>query len=351
MGLTFFDDERLTRDVYATVSLSAGGEDAAMGISRLLAPIVAHDALCLRGTDPVLDTELCWFSFWHGYEPALALALLTHRIAGARARRPAGTARTVSAVAVVGGRSHDREADRILSAHGAGSELWLRLADPRGTWGELRLLRAPGGHPFGEDEARRAMRLAPPLLAALRRYGTSGPLCPAPDAPVLPAGVAIVGADHRVKAVSPQAKAWVEHVVARSEPAVTAGASDGWFRALSLAARARGDAPGPLICMPPARCGRWFTAQAEPLGEDGAGDVAIILQGATGDTVTPSFCAWYGLTPREREIVGALRDGSPVKRIARRLGVSPYTVNDHLKAVFRKTGAEGRDELVAALYR
>ncbi|MFI2735189.1 response regulator transcription factor [Streptomyces sp. NPDC018711] len=67
--------------------------------------------------------------------------------------------------------------------------------------------------------------------------------------------------------------------------------------------------------------------------------------------ITPSFCAWYGLTPREREIVGELRDGSPAKRIARRLGVSPYTVNDHLKAVFRKTGAESRDELVAALYR
>ncbi|MFF0434116.1 helix-turn-helix transcriptional regulator [Streptomyces sp. NPDC004327] len=195
------------------------------------------------------------------------------------------------------------------------------------------------------------MRLAPALLAVLRRYGTSGPLSPGPDAPVLPAGVVVMGADHSVKAVSPQARAWVEQAVAGAEPAVPAGVSDAFFHALSLAARARGDTRGPLLCMPPARCGRWFTAQAEPLGEDAAADLAIILQGAAGDTVTPSFCAWYGLTPREREVVAELRGGAPVKRIARRLGVSPYTVNDHLKAVFRKTGAEGRDELVAALTR
>ncbi|MEV6734181.1 MULTISPECIES: helix-turn-helix transcriptional regulator [unclassified Streptomyces] len=35
--------------------------------------------------------------------------------------------------------------------------------------------------------------------------------------------------------------------------------------------------------------------------------------------------------------------------MARHLDLSPYTVNDHLKALFRKTGADGRDELIAAL--
>ncbi|MGO4463223.1 response regulator transcription factor [Streptomyces sp. M-16] len=59
----------------------------------------------------------------------------------------------------------------------------------------------------------------------------------------------------------------------------------------------------------------------------------------------------YGITPRERATLGELRTGAAVKQIARRLDLSPYMVNDHLKALFRKTGADGRDELIAALTR
>ncbi|MFF0434117.1 hypothetical protein ACFYU9_18040 [Streptomyces sp. NPDC004327] len=109
MGLTFFDDERLARDVYAAVSFSAGGEEAASGISRQLAPIVAHDGLCLRGTDPVLGTELCWFSFWHGYEPALASpSSPTASPVRARAGRPARPGRTAPSPSSAGGRTTAR---------------------------------------------------------------------------------------------------------------------------------------------------------------------------------------------------------------------------------------------------
>ncbi|MFI8500133.1 hypothetical protein ACIGFK_16755 [Streptomyces sp. NPDC085524] len=98
----------------------------------------------------------------------------------------------------------------------------------------------------------------------------------------------------------------LRHVMARGTQAVAAWASDALFLALSLTARsgARSDPPTPLVCMPPAVCGRWFTPQAEPLDADGAGDAATVLQGAAGDLVMPSFCAWYGLTPRERAVVG-----------------------------------------------
>ncbi|MGW8358355.1 hypothetical protein [Streptomyces wedmorensis] len=95
----------------------------------------------------------------------------------------------------------------LLAEHGAGSQLRLLLADARGVWGVLRLLRSAGTRPFGEDDARQAVRLRDALVAALRRYGTSGPPCPESDAPVLAPGVVVVGADHRVKAVSPHARA------------------------------------------------------------------------------------------------------------------------------------------------
>ncbi|MFE6838573.1 LuxR C-terminal-related transcriptional regulator [Streptomyces sp. NPDC057705] len=55
--------------------------------------------------------------------------------------------------------------------------------------------------------------------------------------------------------------------------------------------------------------------------------------------------------PRGTRCRLAAPHGASVKQIARRLDLSAYTVNDHLKAVFRRTGADGRDELGAALTR
>ncbi|MFD6986092.1 hypothetical protein ACFWAX_36245, partial [Streptomyces sp. NPDC059956] len=71
MGLTFFDDRRLACDVYAAASQSTGPDQVGAGISRVLAPIVAHDALSLVGTDPATGPGLGSFSFWHQYDPAL----------------------------------------------------------------------------------------------------------------------------------------------------------------------------------------------------------------------------------------------------------------------------------------
>lgn len=125
-----------------------------------------------------------------------------------------------------------------------------------------------------EDDSRQAVRLRDALVAALRRYGTSGPLCPESDAPVLAPGVVVVGADHRVKAVSPHARAWHEQWAGGSGDVVPPWVSDLFFAGLSLAARTGGEggaATAPLVCMPPAVCGRWLTCHAEPLDADGDG--------------------------------------------------------------------------------
>ncbi|MGW8361703.1 LuxR C-terminal-related transcriptional regulator [Streptomyces wedmorensis] len=339
MGLTYFDDGRLARDVYEAASLSADPRAAGEGISRLIAPPGRARRAERDGHRPGPGPLLGGFSFCHGYDPALVRALVVHRDAEGDPHRPVGRSGAE-------GRPEGRAMDLLLAEHGAGSQLRLLLADARGVWGVLRLLRSAGTRPFGEDDARQAVRLRDALVAALRRYGTSGPPCPESDAPVLAPGVVVVGADHRVKAVSPHARAWHEQWAGGSGDVVPPWVSDLFFAGLSLAARTGGEggaATAPLVCMPPAVCGRWLTCHAEPLDADGSGDVAVVVQGAVGDLVVPSFCARYGLTARERDVLTELRDGAAVKRIARRLGVSPYTVDDHLKAVFRKTGAEGRD--------
>lgn len=56
-----------------------------------------------------------------------------------------------------------------------------------------------------------------------------------------------------------------------------------------------------------------------------------------------------GLSPREREIVGAVVTGKRVSAVARSLDISPHTVRNHLKSIFRKLGVHSQVELLGRL--
>lgn len=51
------------------------------------------------------------------------------------------------------------------------------------------------------------------------------------------------------------------------------------------------------------------------------------------------------LTDREREVAVLAARGLSSKEVARRLTLSPRTVDNHLQRVFQKLGASGRSEL------
>ncbi len=52
------------------------------------------------------------------------------------------------------------------------------------------------------------------------------------------------------------------------------------------------------------------------------------------------------LSVREREVMTQLADGYRVSEIATRLFISPHTVRNHLKALFRKLDVHSQDELI-----
>jgi DNA-binding CsgD family transcriptional regulator len=56
------------------------------------------------------------------------------------------------------------------------------------------------------------------------------------------------------------------------------------------------------------------------------------------------------LPRRQREVLSWLLAGASVKEIACELGISPYTVNDYIKALYRRFHVSSRGELMAALH-
>ncbi|MBW4718397.1 helix-turn-helix transcriptional regulator [Saccharothrix obliqua] len=304
--------DRLLRELVA-VAGELGADELGEVLSRAVAPVVAHEGVRLSGTTPSAAGGVHPLGFPHGYGADFDPACPPRGNGDAPVLR------------------------RVFVDHG---ELRLTLRDARGEWGSLSLVRA---RPFDADDVRRALDLGPWLIAALRAHVTGGPL--APSGPPDPPGVVVLGPDDRVRASTPAARRWQPR---------RAGHGTEWVGRLFLAAlsaQARRHARDPrvppaLVHGPAATFGRWVAFHAQPTG---TGDVAVVLQAASGTPLLPVFGDWYGITTRERQVIAELLDGAVPKQIARRLGVSAHTVHDHFKSIFRKTGADGRHHLVTAL--
>lgn len=60
--------------------------------------------------------------------------------------------------------------------------------------------------------------------------------------------------------------------------------------------------------------------------------------------------AAYGLSSREEEVVKLVVRGLSTTQIARKLFISEYTVQNHLRGVFEKVSVRSRGELVKRLF-
>ena len=68
----------------------------------------------------------------------------------------------------------------------------------------------------------------------------------------------------------------------------------------------------------------------------------------TAASPVPATPAAERLTPRETELVTLFSRGHSYKSAARELGISPLTVGDHVKAIYRKLEVNSRGEAVFA---
>ncbi len=78
------------------------------------------------------------------------------------------------------------------------------------------------------------------------------------------------------------------------------------------------------------------------------GSEPIVLQLLrNGYVETGSVPAPVSLTPRQREVLGLLAEGVPAKVIAKRLGIAPVTVRNHIQAILIELSCHSQLEAVA----
>lgn len=236
-----------------------------------------------------------------------------------------------------------------------GLEAELRAAFPAGdrSWGLLQINR---DHAFTEEEVDFVADLAPMVGRAVR---TALLTQPATHGTVRAPGMALFDAGHRLLSITPEAQAWFEEVGVWYTPFMANGdvplPESVLFAVMGARATAESAADGrtPAVrTRMQARDGSWLAVHASVLREPGGalGPTALVIERAKASEVAPLIVDAYELTPREVEVTQALARGLSTQEIAGELHLSRYTVQDHLKSVYEKTGVSSRGELVARMF-
>lgn len=237
----------------------------------------------------------------------------------------------------------------VMEPSGMAQELLVALRSTTGeTWGTTRLNRAPDEPMFTEHEID-VMTAAAPLIAEGVRRGLLVGEAHDPDRPDAP-GLAVLTSDGEVEALSPCAESWFARLPdddGRRDgvPTSVLAAAAGAFRE---AARTGGG--GTSVLRLRATTGGWVVVHGAVLGADDDARATVIVQAAHPDGIAPLLMSIYGLTNRERDVAHRVVRGGTTTELAVGLGVSPLTVQQHLKSIFHKVGVSSRGELVARIW-
>src|SRR5690554_2023088 len=79
--------------------------------------------------------------------------------------------------------------------------------------------------------------------------------------------------------------------------------------------------------------------------------VVLVVEPSRPAEILPLVVASYGLTRREREVLGEMSNGQSTAEIAGQLFISEHTVRDHIKSILAKTGTSSRGELMSLLFQ
>jgi DNA-binding CsgD family transcriptional regulator len=238
-----------------------------------------------------------------------------------------------------------------LAPQGYEDELRAAFRVGESTWGVVDLYRDKKRAAFTADEMELVRSVAPVIGTALRTFSLSTRVAGG-RAGVDGPGTALFNTNGTVISLDETAEQLFAEL-----------AGPNWSRRphpmtpiVGVVARAvavhEGRDRGPAAARIRSLSGRWLAIHASCLRTpDGTpGPTALTIEPAKSAQIAPIIVEAYCLTPREQEITRAVARGLSNPEIAAELFVSPFTVRDHLKAIFAKVGVSSRGELVAKLF-
>jgi DNA-binding CsgD family transcriptional regulator len=150
------------------------------------------------------------------------------------------------------------------------------------------------------------------------------------------AGVVVLAADGTTAFADDAAAAWIDELGGR--------------RSITALASTAVTGPGIAGARVQAESGRWLVVRASALADRPDAQVAVLIEPARPHELAPLVAQACGLTERERQVTQLVARGLSTAAISQRLFMSPWTVQDHLKAIFEKVGVATRGELVARVF-
>lgn len=246
--------------------------------------------------------------------------------------------------AVTGGRLEQSLVWReLLGDHHVSDVASIVFRDRFGCWAFLDLWRY--GDLFTDAEAGVLADHVEMITTALRRctLRTFSRSAASRDRRPWPGPIVLVLSDRlEVRAQTPETERYLRALVPPDDdrPPIPAGA---YNVAAQLLANEAGIDDNPPAARVHLEGGEWLTLRAARIGED----IAVSIERASPDERLDLFRLSAGLTARESELLDLLATGADTRTIASRMFVSEHTVQDHLKAIFAKTGTSSRRDLLA----
>lgn len=304
---------------------------------------IGCDALCSGTLDPETMIPTALTLVGHSESKVSTAEALSVVLAADEHNRKRALANLARPVEILSG-ACDGDVERsahyrhVLSPQGFEHSLLLMLVINDACWGFLDFLRHPTRPDFTAADAELANALAPALARSLRDS-----LLELSDRslPVGLPGVIVLDEQLAIGSISPEGRRWLAELSNADEglPAVVQAVAAAALLESNLPAHARART----------HTGAWLHVHATVLEGQPHRGVAVVLESARPDQLVPVVARAHGLTAREREIAALVVQGHSTAQIAGELFLSPYTVKDHLKAVFDKVEVRSRRDLAAAL--
>jgi DNA-binding CsgD family transcriptional regulator len=313
-------------------------------VDKVIRGCLAYDGWCLIGFDPLTGLrtlQLGGRGTGHTAEMARNEAVMADAnkyVELAAAPVPVGWLSAEHPAARHSFRLHE-----VLLPQGFHSEVRVALRDLDGLWGALVLFREDPARPFGPGDTAALVALGEALTGVVRAF----PVRPlARRGPPPGAGVVAVTGDDEVVEVGGHAQEWLDDLVPGGDDET--GPDDVTRMVLDAAHAVRRDAgPDAASCVRTVG-GHWLRVEGGATAL-GPADVVVVLRPAVVDELLAPLARYRRLTPRELAVLRLVARGLPTKHVARELGLSPLTVDGHLRTVYRKCAVTGRDELLASL--